>query len=386
MNSLRKQLFNDKTLPYISKKQVNDRLCENALSCLDKDFYRKTLDIVLSTIKNECVVQGDAAFGIYDNPLSNTLNNIDLQIITNNVVQVTIDNVYNIIPLQHLKNNLQKITEQHQKEMETIVSKMNLSHIIEKKHFDENKLVVFKSYTDEAVEFVSPAGIYFELNNIMPLKITVCSVDNSIDDNNDKHHILARYSFNVHAKSTNPIWLHTNDDRSKVIEYFPLDLYFLNLRIKPLTTMDKLQKCQIFGKQMYVNSLEQVICDQLECIMFKVFYDNVNENEIEKLYSLITTKLNMCEQQTFPTVMFHKTIKYTIKDVKSILYTLGPRNGAETIVKLYCMKRFSNRLNDITHQINFPYCYWDTKYYSKCWKRYCKILIKLFDINIKIHS
>ncbi|UJZ89067.1 ac18 [Erannis ankeraria nucleopolyhedrovirus] len=381
MNSLRKQLFNDKTLPYISKKQVNDLLCESALSCLNKNFYQKTLNIVLSTIENECVVQGDAAFDIYADPLSNTLNNIDLQVITNNVAEVTIDNVYNIIPLQRLKNNLQKITEQHQKEMETIVSKMNLSHIIKMKHFNKNKIVIFKSYTDEAVEFVSPAGIYFELNKIMPLKITVCSVDNSIDD---KNHILARYSFNVHAKSTNPIWLHTNDDRSKIIEYFPLDLYFLNLRIKPLTIMDKLQKCQMFGKQMYVNSLEQVICDQLESIMFKVFYDNVNENEIEKLYSLITaTKSNVCEQHKFP---FDKIVRYTIKDVKSILYALGPRNGAETIVKLYCMKRFSNRLNDITHQINFPYCYWDTGYYSKCWKRYCKILIKLFDINIKIHS
>ncbi|ADB84376.1 hypothetical protein [Apocheima cinerarium nucleopolyhedrovirus] len=383
MNSLRKQLFNDKTLPYISKKQVNDRLCENALSCLDKNFYQKTLDIVLSTIENECVIQGNVAFDAYENPLSVTLNNLDLQVITNNFVEVTIDNVYSIVPLQHLKNNLQKITEHHQKEMENIVSKMNLSHIIEEKLLNDNKIVIFKSYTDEAVEFVAPTGIYFKLNTIMPIKMTVCSVNNNVGD---KDHILARYSFNVHAKSINPIWLHTNDDRSKIIEYFPLDLYFLNLRIKPLTIMDKVQKCQMFNKNIYINSFEQVICDQLESIMFKVFHNNVNENDIDKLYNMISSKLNSCNEQNVPTMMIDKSVNYTIKDVKSILYALGPRNGAETIVKLYCMKRFTNSLIDITHQINFPYCYWDPRYYSKCWKRYCRILIQLFDFDIKIHS
>ncbi|QHB21777.1 ac18 [Artaxa digramma nucleopolyhedrovirus] len=399
MDALRHQLFYTKTIPYISKKSINDSLCENVLIRMGEQFYSKVYKIVNETLDDKpFVVKGGAAVAAHLSRFDAPLGDLDLQVCVER--DVTIDNVFDELPLRKILNKLQdSIGREYAHCVENILSEIEIFNVLDndkRRHrhhyWRQQKLIVFKSYENEAVEFSAASRILFKLNPHMPIKITTSTLD---DDNND---ILVRYSFNVHATSDITMWLHREHDSGKPITFFPFDLYFLDIRVKSHScdNYGDLVYRNMFDAKVLVDTLQRVIVEQLECIMFNVFnfaWNKVNAR-YKRLKCLVQMLLSSASNKGVDKTQldfYYRYLKgqqhtYTVKNVKEIMYCVGPILGARLVIKLYFMKRFVFAIEHVTHQINFPYRHWDQNYFSKCWKQYCCILNDLFDLQYTIYD
>ncbi|QYC92675.1 AC18 [Trabala vishnou gigantina nucleopolyhedrovirus] len=440
MNALKKQLYTCQNVPYISKKLINDALCERTLASMSPAFYKTILNAYTASFKNadaSAIVKGAASISAHLKTAAPILSCIDLQVETRK--SVTVENVCDAMPLKSLLEQLRvDIVEKatHLNDLHAIVQATTVEDLLvwnNGEHYrcvrSSNTLVVFKSYVDEAIEFVSPLQhVHFAVNRRSPVKLTISSVDDDC--------ILARFSCNVHATSDSTIWQHANNI-SKRLRYFPLDVYFLNLIIKPSVaaatfgpnrTVYKLNRG--LGVHLLVDNLERVVIDQLDCLMYAVF-DVSSPNKINflirQLHELIDTlyktsvdddhdnngyiidkthcfKISSSQRIAYNIIKrqhIDETVvdyddnnnderrplpphKLSVKQVKNLLCNVGPALGARLIIELYFAKRFYNSINEVTHQINFPYHTWNKKYFSQCWKTYCCILNQLFKLNFTI--
>ncbi|AGR56877.1 ac18 [Hemileuca sp. nucleopolyhedrovirus] len=468
MDSILYQLFYTKTIPYISKKSINDLLCRTILPELGLEFHENIYRTVVSVMRdNAYIVKGDVAVAahlrhddvdgfvgqserkgrghqkLYEElcltglkiNVSARMDDADDDDIVNDVSELTTESVLNLLPLEVLKIKLEQITSKYRTKLESILKKKSLSDnglgIVYDDHHDtlKNSLIMFKSYVNEAVKFGLP--IRFTLNNDLPIKMTISMV-------NDDDYVLVRYSFNVHAKrsylnvsnennnnnnniSSNKNYVYNDvkgeHDRSislfrcnesmVSLSYFPFDLYFLDLHIDnkhrrqrqrgDIRSADDLVLCsdRIFTIKVVVDNLETVIVDQLDRLLFNIFHYQFSEIDtiVDLLRRLIHLLFRREDSSTTRNHYQHQLRAYhqikndyrrmfSPRDVKTtILSTVGPVLGATLIIELYFQKRFKTTVRDVTHEINFPYHYWEYKYFSKCWKRYCRILKHLFCIN-----
>lgn len=385
MDALRAQLFNAKNIPYISKKNINDSIGKHVLSQLDYAFYAGVYHDVLNTVGQQhlCVLKGGAAVSTHLKEVCPQLNDID--------VEVWVDDHLDTVPLLALKNTVEKRVQRDGllDRVQNVCDTMDMTAFTQKYYTagEPKHVIVFKSYTNEAVQFDAPHNVYFTVNGAMPIKMTMSRVDDSI---------LVRYSFNVLAKSTRPMWLYCNDTTCRRLDFFPFDFYFLdlNLQTKPTNRRDYVY-LEAFSTKIIVDHLENVVIEQLECLFFNIFYFswdkvNVRMKRLNELIKMLRNEpsANNKEEQARRVSEFKRMkssyLTFTIKDVKGIMQTLGPFLGARLIVQLYFEKRFRNNIKDVTHQVNFPYHCWDVKYFSKCWKQYCIILNLLFNLNVSI--
>nr|AKN91090.1 ORF-120 [Buzura suppressaria nucleopolyhedrovirus] len=381
MDALRAQLFNAKNIPYISKKNVNDAIGKHVLSQLDHAFYAGIYQDVLNTVgqRHLCVLKGGAAIEAHLTNSYPRLNDVDIK------VWLDDDNL-DTVPILELKNAVEERVRRgsllHQ--IQNVCDTTDLTMFTQTYYtVDPKNIIMFKSYTNEAVQFSAPHNVYLTVNNAMPIKMTMSRVDDSI---------LVRYSFNVLAKSTHSMWLY-RDSTCRRLEFFPFDFYFLDLSLqtKPADNRNYVY-LEMFNTKAIVDDMENVVIEQLECVLFNIFYFSWDKIDIRikrlvKLIEMLRNKMvqdEVKEKRRAIAYEHMKTCNYTIKDVKHILEKLGPFLGARLIIQLYFNKRFCNNIKDITHQVNFPYHRWDVKYFSKCWKQYCVILNMLFNLNVSI--
>lgn len=383
MNTLRAQLL-QKLIPYISKKQLNDALCELVLKQMPFEFYENIYHTVVRHINRHCIVKGGAAIEIHlNNKKDMKLHDLDLQI------HMSFDETTNHskihVSLDMIKNDLNKLTEQYNDIIVSILDSVQFP--LECFHSEDDcnrNCVVFKSYKNEAISF-NPSTVRFVLNPKKFFNMTCSSV-------NDNEYDLVRFSYNVHmVDDINKIYWYTDLNEVKTIKYFPLDLYYLDISVHQKCALGSYKIARCFNTNVFVDHVDYIVSDQLECIMYNVFYQQINKamDRMKRVKKLLQT----CGEQVPDenrTRVFNKIIessenvKFTINDVKKFMYALGPRLGARLVILLYFKQRFYNRIEHITYQVNFPYDKIDPHYFSNCWKIYLSMLNEIFTLKFFI--
>ena len=383
MESLQQRLFKHKSIPYISKKYINDQLSDRVLRNTTNAFHRAVLPETVTTLNTLCVVKGGGAVAVHiKNNEPRHLTDLDLEVYVDDD-RVTVDNLQSFVALNALEKKLEGICEKFYNNIEETLANVTINKLMNN-NYSRNNMVIFKSYVNEAVEVV-PDDVSFVLNRAQPFKNTVSLVN---DD-----YFLVRYSFNVHMKSSSPMWLYKEKSRvPSTLQYFPLDVYFLDLSVKrsPPPFVDTYTLGRIYGVDVYVESLKYLIADQLECVLFNVFnyYWYKVDNRIERLYNLMALQKDYfrpsdSEIQRYEEIVNNAKQRFTIRDVKTLLYALGPL-GPRAVIELYFTNRFDNHIKYVTHQINFPYHKWERDYFSKCWKQFLCILNDLYGLEYTI--
>ncbi|ACI28752.1 agip50 [Agrotis ipsilon multiple nucleopolyhedrovirus] len=384
MESLLQRLFNHKTIPYISKKYINDELGDYVLRHTSNSFHRTVLPEAVAALDTLCVVKGGAAVAAHlriNEP--SHLTDIDLEVYVDDE-RVTVDNLRSFVALKALEERLKKVCEKYYDEIDAILATVDMNRLMYN-NYTRGSMIIFKSYVNEAIE-VQPDRVSFCLNRAQPFKSTVSLVN---DD-----YFLVRYSFNVHMKSStsSPMWLYKFKNEVHSLKYFPLDVYFLDLSVKrtPAPYVDCYSLARLYDMSVYVENLKYLIADQLECLLFNVFNHHWHkiDNRIARVSALLqsssetaATDVEMCRYEEIRA----SSQRFTARDVKQLLYALGPL-GPRALIELYFMHRFDNSIRHITHQVNFPYHRWEPDYFSKCWKQFLSIVNKLYRLGYNIQQ
>lgn len=379
MESLLQRLFNHKTIPYISKKYINDELGAHVLRHTPKSFHAAVLSEAIAGLDTFCVLKGGAAAAVHmNNPEPSHLTDVDMEVYVDDN-NVTVDNLGSFVALQALEQRLKNICEQYYDDIDARLAGVHMSRLMYD-NYSRGSMIIFKSYVNEAIE-VEPDAVWFGLNRAQPFKSTVSMV-------NDEY-FLVRYSFNVHMKSSSPMWLYKSNNKVKSIQYFPLDVFFLDLSVKraPKPFVENYKLTRLYDSSVYVESIKYLIADQLECLMFNVFNRHWHKMEsrvtrLNALVQLSNSQPTEVERSRYEEIKSSNQ-RFTLRDVKKLLYWLGPL-GPRLLIELYFMHRFDNSIRHVTHQINFPYHRWDSDYFSRCWKQFLAVVNELFNLKYKI--
>ncbi|AKR17321.1 hypothetical protein [Urbanus proteus nucleopolyhedrovirus] len=385
MLTLKKNLFFKKYIPYNSKKFVNDELNDYLIRTMDTNFFEDIYKKCVTKLNTFCVGKGRLAVAAY---LKNTQQptSIDLEIYVNNETNtddvLTPDIVKQHFNVDELQEDLKKVCEVHKQKFINILKSTNFSSVFGQDVMYKDSFIIFKSYVDEAVECV-PRYCVFRLNESNMLKCTMSTVNND--------YCLLRFSYNIHMKSVGkPILWYKDDYVIQQQEYFPLDFYFCNIMIKYNKGVVKHYKVvKMLNNILIVDNLNDVIAEQIECLLFNIFYKNekkINQrtmiinNLLKKLYK----DTNACHVNYALVDNFlkqHDKI-YNICDVKNIMFECGVKTGMFIVINLYFKKRFTYCIDDITCQINFPYHIWNYNHLSVCWKRFIKLTNDMLDLRV----
>ncbi|QWO71670.1 AC18-like protein [Orgyia pseudotsugata single capsid nuclopolyhedrovirus] len=428
MDLIKNQLYYTKTLPYITKKHINDALCQRVLSQLDRSFYAKVYETAKNNIRvtNDgdvdheplIVLKSDVAAETHLGNTTTPLHKLNLAVYVNESSRgADTDDlaqaIFDTPPFAKLSNCLSALSSEYRCALAQIVNAVELAELIDSDDYLKNfngflpsassKIIVLKPYEDQAYEFPPSSDVTFTLNPNSDVKLTT-----SIVSNGSNQYLLVRYSFNVHATSDLPIWLHSVDDNGnaksvKRYNYVPLDLYFLDMQIVVGAHRGVVESRDPFALENYlftvaIDGLEDVIVDQLEYLLFDVFnfaYGKIKQR-MSRLRALIDvsfdtaaasvpTKIEVERRRFYRIAKDTMSKKYTIQNVGELLRGAGHRLGAHLVIELYFMKRFRNDIGLVTHQIHFPYHIWYPRYFSVCWKQYCRCINNLFNFSLYIN-
>nr|WML75176.1 hypothetical protein KBIHDJOI_00003 [Spodoptera littoralis nucleopolyhedrovirus] len=398
MDSLIKQLYFYKSIPYISKKMINDRLTELVMKSIEPSFYSKIYKCVTDNMpdRSRIVVKGGTAIRAVTCYNDFGSNDLDLQIYTDafeNFEDGDDERVKNTLRLDTVHDCIDRVAATYRDDVSASLRNVKIENL---QLPSSSRLIVFKSYENEALVAHDRRRVRFELNESMPrLKMTM-----SMLNRNDENRYLIRFSFNV-SMICNGSAMHLYRSKEKrIIKHFPLDLYFLDVIIVPAGSgrrramwndyMYVTMNCDSgHAVDMIVDAPEIIVCDQLECLFYNVFY--FNENKIQVCVSRISQLIDrfgdriMIETPTHASraqTILSSLDKFSVRRLKRILIETGPLMGAKVLARLYFERRFVNDVADITYQVNFPYQVWDKNYFSKCWKRYLNLLNDLFKLNL----
>jgi Protein of unknown function (DUF1383) len=385
MESLLQRLFVHKTIPYISKKYINDELADKVLRRTHNRFHRNVLQQTVLALDTLCVLKGGAAVAAHlkSNTSSQPLCDIDVEVYIGDDDRANVNNLHSFVALRRLEEKLRNVCDEYYDEIDSHLGNVDMNCLMSN-NYNRSGMVIFKSYVNEAIE-VDPDKISFALNRTMPFKSTVSMVN---DD-----YFLVRFSFNVHMRSSSPMWLYKTHDRVQNLKFFPLDVYFLDVSVKrsPMPHTDAYKLLRLYDIDVYVEDLKYLIADQIECLMFNVFNHHWHkiESRTLRLRALlaITSRAQptVLERQRYDFLVSTHDKRFGPRDVKQLLYAVGPL-GARLLIELYFANRFDNSIDQVTHQVNFPYHRWETKYFSKCWKRFLDILNQLYRLGYTIEK
>nr|QBI90341.1 hypothetical protein [Trichoplusia ni single nucleopolyhedrovirus] len=431
MESILERFHYHRSIPYISKKLINDILSDRVLQKLNrieipsivadennnkiasgsfihgnlpaKKFHQEILEKTYSSLKTFAVVKGGAAIAAHLEEINPFLADIDIEVYVDDVDfnhRVNIDNLSSFVALTNLEKNLRKISQKYYGEIEKILRDFDIKKLVKDaandtkqtcnvdETDDQKSVIIFKSYVNEAVEF-NVADVELRLNRRMPFKTTVSKVN--------EEYFLVRYSFNVHMVTNSPssMRLYRRSD-VKELNYFVFDVYFLDLTVKNDSAMNLAVNKSVsyhikplYDTNITVECIDNVVADQIECLMFNVFnyQDYKIKNRIAKLKKLLGKKyypVNTRTQLQNYYYIKNSNAVFEIKNLKNLLYLLNPTLGSNLIIYLYLNDRLISNIDDITHQVNFPYHVWENNYFTKCWYRFMCILNDLFNLNYTI--
>jgi Protein of unknown function (DUF1383) len=376
MNQLQRRLFRDKSVPYLCKKDVNDRLTEQVMKRMDTAFFAAVLDAVVQAPRLY-VVKGGGAICAHTK-LAASLSDLDLETYLSDFGGGATD-VKAAMCLPNMKAQITAVCQQYS----DAVSRA-LAEITEESVGLHRSAVVFKSYVNEAIQLGDFGPVKFVLQNDVPIKTTMSMV-------NDEYYLL-RFSYTVHAVYDGKMRLFKGNRRGSVpINHMQLDLYFLDVSIKR-SVPNRLCLRTLFGRVVYVERAEFVVADQLECLLYNVFHKQLDKAHarFERLQNFLARVRHETDDDEFEGKLAayrrhaSSPCMFRVYHVKKLLYECGCRLGARLVAQLYFDKRFYTSRRDVTHQINFPHHVRDRKFYSWAWKHYLNMLNDLYDLKIKI--
>ncbi|QEI03693.1 hypothetical protein [Rachiplusia nu nucleopolyhedrovirus] len=392
-----------KSIPYISKKLINDMLSDQILRKLycetqhdkKKGFHAELLTKTKEALNTFHLLKGGAAVAAHLGETKPELSDIDIELFIDDkdyYTRVGLNNLSSFIPLPAIKKNVFEISMKYLASLKNILEDFDMSKLFSKITNDlwydddaEDTVTVFKSYINEAVQF-DPTKVRLVVNEKMPFKITMSEVNNE--------YYLVRYSYNVHMISKIP-----NVNAIKLcrkynvedLQYFVFDLYFLDVSVKKSKSNYFYKKEHYFTKTLYgqsivVECLENVISDQIECLMYNVFNDQALKvsNRMNRLHRLINKleKINVVKNERRNNILIRKLdycyATLNVRDIKQILFALGPALGINFLIHLHEQNRIVAQVEDITFQVNFPYHKWNCNYTKECCDKFVNCLKKLF--------
>ncbi|AGE89964.1 hypothetical protein SlsnVgp109 [Spodoptera littoralis nucleopolyhedrovirus] len=407
MDSLIKQLYFYKSIPYISKKMINDCLTELVMKSIEPSFYSKIYKCVTDNVpdRSKVVVKGGTAIRAVACCNDFGSSDLDLLIYTNAFEKFEggddeNDRVKSALGLNTVRDCIDRAAAAYRDDVSASLRDVKIENLqMPASTTNSNRLIVFKSYENEALVVHDQRHVRFQLNESMPrLKMTM-----SMLNRNDESGYLVRFSFNVLMTcSDSTMHLCSRSKEKRIVKHFPLDLYFLDVIIVPFGSVQGRRRA-MWKDYMYVtmncgggdvvdmivDAPEIIVCDQLECLFYNVFY--FNENKIQVCARRIAQLIDMFRDRIMvetPTqasraqTILSSSDKFSAQRLKRILIETGPLMGVKVLARLYFERRFVHDVTDITYQVNFPYHIWDKNYFSKCWKRYLSLLNDLFKLNL----
>ncbi|BAC67343.1 hypothetical protein AhnVgp092 [Adoxophyes honmai nucleopolyhedrovirus] len=380
MEAIRKQLFSSHTIPYISKKSVNDQLSKCMLKSLDDHFFNILYTNFTKAVKHFCLLTGSFAiqshlkrFNIEATPLD-LVKKLNLEVyLQNESLNADIETFKDCINETIVCNIPIMEADLKNVECRRLLNEIDIATL------NDESLLLYKCYVNEAVRIDKIDDIFFEINRHGPFKMTTSQIDNDT---------LMRFSYNVHMKSKSQIWNITYN-KMKRLTFIPMDIYFMDIIIKKEAFAIRAPPefafhiDSMFDTYVCIQNIEHALADQLECLMYDTFNRVQSvKKRLKTISRLISTLPAINENVDARLAAYETNFNYSIKQIKEILYNVGCRVGTRLIVKLYFEGRFYNKIKDVTYQINFPYCIRDKNYFENCWKQYLTLLDKLFDIGI----
>nr|ANW12317.1 hypothetical protein [Malacosoma sp. alphabaculovirus] len=387
MESALYKLLTLQSIPYISKKHVNDELRHKVLRQLSLDFYRHVYDITARQLRQFCIMKGGAAIAAHLDDIDAKISDLDLEIY---VDDANFDPLHSI-QFKRLENALKGYASKYYAHVNGALSTVEFASLLPdddvENHTDsdDGAITIFKSYVNEALQ-VPDGGrnMKFELNKDEPFNTTVSMVDNE--------YYLVRYSFSVDMKCADgscSLILYKSDSMKKYLQRFRLNLYFLDLSIKrrpPCGVASHFVMKRFLNSSIFVENIQYVIADQIECILFNVFYKQHDRvlfrmNRLTRLLNYYNTNYYTKSQlQYYKTIKYHDKTVYSVSDLKTFMYRSTPKLGFLLAVYLYHNERFTIDIGDVTHQINFPYHKLNDKYLDTSFNAFVNVIRKLLKI------
>ncbi|AAR28900.1 ORF136 [Leucania separata nucleopolyhedrovirus] len=372
MNSLLEQLRSRRSIPYISKKKINDDLTELVMRCVHFEFYTKLYRAVLRTVATDrfVVVKGGMAIeGLLGR--GSQSGDLDVQLIASiDDEPFDIRSVVARFDFNRLYKTLEtEVASTYLPVVRTCLESIKFEDLSAATIGTAPMFVMFKSYVNEAIVIARDRfdSIKFRLDEERPLKMTVSEMKDRC--------YLVRFSFNVNVFARD-MYEYRERKRTRSIGFFPLNLYFLDVTVVKQQQHDQEHAfVELFDDRIAVDTPDRVIIDQLECMFFNVFYGN--ESKINLCYDRIVGLLERfdCEPDLEQTRAYFALVSdrrgaYKANDIKSLMCRVGSRLGVRLVDELFETGRITTELKDITYQINFPYHIWDREYFSNCWHVY----------------
>ncbi|AUF81641.1 hypothetical protein ManeNPV_00115 [Malacosoma neustria nucleopolyhedrovirus] len=379
------KLLTLKTIPYISKKHLNDELRNKVLRQLSFEFYQHIYDITTHQLQQFCIMKGGAAIAVHLNDINAKISDLDLEI----YIDDANFNPQHSIQFRRLENTLKSFAFNSYANVNEALSSIEFASLLPEEvenNIDNNDTItIFKSYVNEALQVPDKGrNMKFELNKEKPFNTTISMVNNE--------YYLVRYSFNVNMKchdSSCSLILYKDNTMKKYLQSFSFDLYFIDLSIKQKPSCDAVNHFimkKFLNRLIFVENIQYVIADQIECILFNVFYKQHDKvlfrmNRLSQLLHYYNTNYYTKSQlQYYKTIKYHDKTVYSMPDLKTFMYRSTPKLGFLLAVYLYHSERFTINIKDVTHQINFPYHKLNDKYFNKSFTTFINIGRELFKI------
>lgn len=389
MQTLKSQLLEDK-LVYVSKKEINDTLSDYVLKHIKSTFIEDVFTATVTTLQNYYpAVKGGIALNTFlkETHVDTAITDIDLELglTTNDFNAVCHDHtkLYHYLPIQKLLERLDRVIMQYIDNIKSVVNHMTIQNVWP---YSE-PFVMFKTYRDEAIAIEqhhakeSTFVVNTHQNYDKIVKLTVSLVNNQF--------LLVRFSINV--KMLNDyMTLYLPNDTAKQLSYFPFDVFFLDVSIKPFYDIDALNTSWVYGKKLNVHSLRSIVNDQLDSLFYVIAHRRhiKKQQKINKLQSILhehdLIHYTLCESKQYNYILYQQNSVYKPTEMKRIYKLLGPYLGAVLIKALYERNRFINNIQDLTFHVNFPFHKQleESKYFSMVWEEYIECLYVLFGESI----
>ncbi|AXU41570.1 AC18 [Alphabaculovirus altermyunipunctae] len=368
MNSLLEQLRSRRSIPYISKKKINDDITEQIMKCINFEFYKKLYRSVTTATNRFVVVKGGMAIaGLLksDENIYFKSSDLDVQLLAS--VDDEPFNLQTVVERFNFSRLYQALNAIVSDYLPVVKARLDSVTFKDFSIDSQSIFVMFKSYINEAI-VIQPDrfdSIKCRLNEKQPLKMTVSEMRDEC--------YLVRFSFNVNVFAEG-MYEYREHKRTRSISFFPLNLFFLDVTVVRQHS-NKFTFVELFDDTIAVDLPDRVIIDQLECMFYNIFYKNDNKvnlccERIARFLERFDCEPDDEQKRLYEILVSNRKQTYKAGDIKNLMNCVGSRLGVALIDELFRARLITTELKDITYQINFPYHIWDPDYFSKCWQIY----------------
>ncbi|ABL75962.1 Mv-ORF10 peptide [Maruca vitrata nucleopolyhedrovirus] len=339
-------------LPYITTKDIEDRLRDKIVARAKLSFIKECFEVVVC--ENDAglfVLTGGAAVTCHIDDDKSALKCLDFD-------------YYGLCPKAFcdLQINLQNCVDRHYDELDVLTRQVHMA----------DPLVVLKCYQNGA----------YKLNGQINLHLNryIKCIKTQYNDEFD----LVRFALQVDITCADGVDEISNAVTRATVSF---NVFFVNVRImkRPFNTDRCIKKFSLFGNryQVLVLSLQRVLNDQLMCLLKDIFtnkFDYKIERRLKHLKCLFANLpaefYNSCVNDHTDMCLYKKQNETITNFVRKVLDINGPALGCRKLMHVYLTTdTFSGQLPDyLTHYVNYPH----KSLCDQNWKRFMSCIFSLY--------